>query len=251
MTPHPDLALPLPVTALREYSREEANHQSVLGPLSDLFAQMVAHPLEQGRLSFDEVHAAHPWDEVKQFRLDHYRKLLPYMLDEMDADGSDDIDARSCTFAARWNGRVVATLRITPHPFETTRYVPEDVIAGFLGSKWRADYLEWSRLLADREAPVRGLASSLIVFAGLRVLSTTPFRRFFGCATPEVLRVYDKFHVATHPGTFSISRRGPQRYVLLKGNLMEALDHLIGRMRQATTQTRRIEHVSNHQPSVS
>jgi len=250
MTPHPELALPLPVTALREYRpEEEANQQSVLGPLSDLFAQMAARPLEQGTLSFEEVHAAGAWDEVKRFRLEQYRKALPYMLDELGPDGSDDIDARSCTFAARWNGRVVATIRLTPHPFETSRYVPEDVVAGFLGSRWRADYLEWSRLLVDREAPVRGLASSTIVFAGLRVLSSTPFHRVFGYATPEVLRVYGKFPVATHPESFSIPRRGPQRYLLLKSDLLEALDRWTSRMKPPPTM--RTQHVSNHQPVVS
>lgn len=256
MTPHPALALPLPVTALREYCpEEEANPRSALGPMADLFAQMLARPLAQGTLSFDEVHSADAWDEVKRFRLEQYRKALPYMLDELGPDGADDIDPRSCTFAARWNGAVVATIRLTPHPFETSRYVPEDVVAGFLGAGWRDDYLEWSRLLADRDAPVRGLASSVIAFAGLRALSSTPFHRFFGYATPQVMRVYEKFNVATHPETFSIPRRGPQRYVLLKGDLMEALDHLTGRMRQDAgkqpPQARRTEHVSIQQPSVS
>jgi hypothetical protein len=234
MTPHPDLALPLPVTALREYCpEEETNQHRVSGPLSDLFAQMVARPREQGRLLFHEVHTPGAWNEVKRFRLEQYRRALPYMLDELGPDGSDDLDSRSCTFAARWNGEVVATIRLTPHPFETSRYVPEEVVAGFLGSRWRDEYLEWSRLLVDMEAPVRGLASSIIVFAGLRVLFSTPFRGFFGYATTEVQQVFAKFCVATHTETFSIPRRGPQRYVLLKGDFVEVLDQWTGRLRQA------------------
>jgi len=207
-TPHRNLALPLPVTALRELCpEEETNHHRVLGPLSDLFAQMIARPHEHGTLSFDEVHTPAGWEEVKRFRLDQYRMALPYILEELGPDGSDEIDSRSCTFAASWNGEVVATIRLTPHPFETSRYVPENVVAGFLGSRWASDYLEWSRLLVDGKAPVRGLASSLIVYAGLRVLSSTPFRGFFGYATTEVQRVFEKFRVAAHPETFSIPRR--------------------------------------------
>jgi hypothetical protein len=206
--------------------------QSEIEPLSELFAQMLARPREQGRLSFDQVQAPGAWDEVKRFRLEQYRKVLPYMLEELGPDGSDDIDARSSTFAARWNGDVVATIRLTPHPFETSRYVPDGVIAGFLGSRWREDYIEWSRLLVDGAAPVRGLASSLIAFAGLHALSSTQFRGFFGYATTEVQRVYAKFGIATHPETFSIPRRGPQRYVLIKGNFVDAVDHLTNRMQQ-------------------
>lgn len=220
-------ALPLPVSALRHRSpNEETSDRQVRILLDDFFLQSLAGPQEEGQLSFGEVLNQKQWSEVKQFRLECYPKSLPYMSKELGRDGSDDLDAQSCVFEARWKGKVVATTRFTPYPFETSRYVPDEKMVRFLGTKWPSEYLEWSRLLIDKEAPVSRLMPSLLAFAGLSVLSMTPYRCYFGYVAMHKQSVFRKFPLTVDDEPFVIPMRGDHSYTLLKGDFFYSLEHL-------------------------
>lgn len=226
------LESPMTSSAFGAHRREHTlNRLKAVSSLSDLLSQMVAAPRVEGHLGFYPVRTPEQWEGVLRFRLEQYEKRLPYMLHELGPDGTDALDARSTTFAAQWNGDVVATIRLTPHPYETSQYVSEDSLTRFLGEAWDSSYLEWSRLLIDGEAPIRRLMPAMLVYAGLHVLSSTRYSHYFGYASLRVQPVFARFRMTADTETFSIPKRGDHAYALLKGDFADSLHHFIERLR--------------------
>jgi N-acyl-L-homoserine lactone synthetase len=205
--------------------------QAVL-PLSVFVSRLIAAPRAAGKLSFREATSNEDLQQVYQFRIQQYAQALPYMLSELNDEGVDDFDHHSYTFGAWWNDRVVGSIRLTPHPFETPSYVAEGHMAEFLGEQWRSQYLEWTRLLVDPSAPIRRLMPALIVFAGVQALTRTTYRRYFGYASTKVARLFRRFAFTASEHRFSIPRRGPHSYVMLKGDFTQSLHHLLDTFQQ-------------------
>lgn len=205
--------------------------QAVL-PLSVFVSRLIAAPRATGKLSFREATSKEDLCQIYQFRIQQYARALPYMLNELNDEGVDDFDHHSYTFGAWWNDRVVGSIRLTPHPFETPRYVPDEHMAEFLGEQWRDEHLEWTRLLVDASAPIRRLMPALIVFAGVQALTRTPYRRYFGYASTKVARLFRRFAFTASTYQFSIPRRGPHGYVMLKGEFTHSLHHLLEKFQQ-------------------
>lgn len=116
------------------FDEAPAYDQAVL-PLSVFVSRLIAAPRATGKLSFREATSREDLCQVYQFRIQQYARALPYMLNELNDEGVDDFDHHSYTFGAWWNDRVVGSIRLTPHPFETPRYVPEEHMAAFLGEQ--------------------------------------------------------------------------------------------------------------------
>jgi N-acyl-L-homoserine lactone synthetase len=222
---------PVSHTSSGRFDEAPAHDQAVL-PLSVFVSRLIAAPRGAGTLSFREATTSEDLQQVYQFRIQQYAGALPYMLDELNDQGVDDFDHHSYTFGAWWNDRVVGSIRLTPHPFETPRYVAEGHLAGFLGEQWRSEYLEWTRLLIDASAPIRRLMPALIVFAGIQALTRTAYRRYFGYASTKVARLFRRFALTESEHRFSIPRRGPHGYVMLKGEFTQSLHHLLDDFQQ-------------------
>jgi N-acyl-L-homoserine lactone synthetase len=209
-----------------------AVYDQAVQPLSVFVSRLLAAPRATGKLAFREATSKEDLHQVYQFRIQQYAQALPYMLGELNDEGVDDFDHHSYTFGAWWNDRVVGSIRLTPHPFETPSYVADEHMAEFLGAKWRSQYLEWTRLLVDASAPIRRLMPALIVFAGIHALTRTTYRRYFGYASTKVARVFRRFAFTESEHRFSIPRRGPHSYVMLKGEFTQSLHHLLDKFQQ-------------------
>lgn len=215
---------------------QAAAHEQTVQPLSMFVARLLAAPRVTGKLEFRQATSKEDLRQVYQFRVQQYAHALPYMLDELNDEGMDDFDHHSYTFGAWWNDRVVGSIRLTPHPFETPSHVAEGQMAEFLGEKWRSQYLEWTRLLVDASAPIRRLMPALIVFAGIHVLNQTTYRRYFGYSTTTVARLFRRFAFTESAHRFSIPRRGSHSYVMLKGEFTQSLCHLLDSFQQHGTE---------------
>jgi hypothetical protein len=204
--------------------RGPANYNEVVCGIANFTALTIANPAMPGRLSFREVITDEEWSQVGAFRLREYAATISYMLNALDSDGRDAFDERSRTFAAWWDGAVVASIRLSPYPFETARHVPDEKLAAFLGDDWRTEYVEWTRLLVDTSTLAQRLMPAMIMFAGVKTLFTSPYRKYFGYASTKLTRLFTRFGLTVDEASFMISKRSQFGYSLLKGDFVTSLD---------------------------
>lgn len=181
-----------------------------------MYAFLKQHP----ELHFFRINSKQEFDEVKALRLKIYNENLPYMLSEIDESGSDEYDTRSFVFALKYKNLTIASIRLTPYPFETLNYIDQARLTNFLGGNWQSNYLEWSRLLVDTSCKLKGLVNLLTIYAGLYILSNTNYTNYFGYTRPRVKRILSKFRLAERSMSFLIPSRGTHEYLLIKGSFM-------------------------------
>lgn len=206
--PPPRVVAPVPEAA----SRWERYVHAVLEPMANA---VVRRPGGE-RLRFGLVKTPEEFAAVGRMRLKVYREKLPYLLQELSADGLDAYDARSFVFAAWRGAQVVATLRATRYPFETLNYVPEPQLSHWLGDGWSTHSLEWGRLAADTPQGFSRLSPAMFSYAGPYLACLTPYRKCFGYSRPEVHRAFSGFRGEKNPLRFKIPHRGEHEYVLVK-----------------------------------
>lgn len=171
-------------------------------------------------LHFGQIETEFDWSALRAFRLTNYAKSLKYMLNELNDEGTDSYDSHSFVFAVWLKGKVIASIRLTPFPFETTQFIEPEKLDQFLGANWKDSYLEWSRLLVDTSYKINNLVTALTVYAGLTILNTTHYKGYFGFTKPLVRRILSRFQIEEENMQFSIPTRGNQAYYLLKGNFV-------------------------------
>ncbi len=175
--------------------------------------------------TFCEVRTPEMWRDVLSARRRVCTKRLPYLLPDLRDDGGDAYDPHSFLFTLHWNGQIVGSLRATPYPFETQRYLPELRLTAWLGPDYATRYIEWGRLVVDGALPFRQVARALVTYAGLRLLFLTRYRRFFAYMHPRVEPVTRGFLKKTNTLSFRIPHRGSHDYIAFKGNFADELAH--------------------------
>lgn len=187
--------------------------------------------LDSGRISFQRVgHAG--LAEVGAFRIRHYRdSASAYLLDQLDANGLDDLDASSFVYVARSGGQIVATLRAVPAPFELDHYVPRERLQAAVGGDLDR-YVEVSRMLADPRLAKRGIGSATVGFGGIDLLMNTKYRGYFAYVRLVGDRPETRFPGASTVLKFQIPARGSHEYAVMAGTIgIDALWRGIGRIR--------------------
>ncbi len=211
--------------ALREMHAPRVQDR-LLEPLMQRIAGCVVRRSPGDVVRFGEI-TADEWPAVRAMRLAVYEKRLPSLLPALDERGQDALDPHSFAFAAWLNGRPVATIRATPYPFETARYVDERTLGAYLGGDWRREYVEWGRLAADSAAANKRIVPALITYGGLHLLLNTPYSKYFGYTRRRVRGTFDGFRVRSDSLTFQIPERGDHDYLVLKGDLSLDLVHAL------------------------
>lgn len=209
------------VEALRTTSPQERVMDSAFNYVANLLLSGGA----KHTIRFSEVTTAQDWKAVRALRQRWYPVLLPYLSDVLDADGSDRHDRHSFVYAAFLDDRAIATIRATSYPYETLDYLDEARLAGYLGQNWKTEYIEWGRLLVDPQYAKMRLTQGLITYAGLRLVTLTPYRGFFGYTKKEVRNLLDKFPIGDEPLRFKIPSRGNHDYLLLRGDFKQTVVH--------------------------
>lgn len=199
------------------------------GPL--VLEALLAHtvkPMVQDRLSADltifVADSPEKIEEVKAFRLKYYRYSLNYMLGEIDANGGDHYDEYSKIYCVKYKNRIVASIRLTPYPYESLEHIDSKQLSTFLGPNWRK-YLEWNRLLIHPGFQARGILQALIAYAGIHSLLSCEQSMYFGYSTATVRHLFSHFDISQETIKFKIGRRGNQDYHLLKGHFLEDFMH--------------------------
>lgn len=182
--------------------------------------------LEFKNIEFSKVTTKNEWESIVNLRLKVYHKKNRYLLDEMKS-GVDNYDSRSYIYAAWINAQPVATIRLTPYPFETLKFISEPNLANFLGENYHADYLEWTRLLVDYSVKIDHLMPVLVTYAGIRTLIETEYRNYFGYTKPIMRKLLSKFYISNRTIEFTIPSRQGNNYQLLKGNFAKDFQFLL------------------------
>ncbi|MCG8417353.1 MAG: hypothetical protein MJE77_05345 [Proteobacteria bacterium] len=177
--------------------------------------------------------------ELDAFRRRQYQRLLPYMLPTLERDRQEGYDERSWVFAARYNGQIIATARMTPHPFESMDHVAPAAMHSFIGEDLQHTYVEYSRVVVSPDITVHGLMAGMLTYAGLRMLTTTSYRKYFGYASARVAPKFQQFGVDTADFQFTIPSRGDHVYTLVKGDFLHGFQLLVHRFTKGTRQRQR------------
>lgn len=157
---------------------------------------------------------------LRAARLAMYRGCDSYFGKLTNKDGSDDLDFGSYLFAAYVGDAIVGTIRLTPSPFEASKYIDTDRLADFLGREKLGTYLEISRLVTDRTCQIPGLGRALIVYAGLLTCLSTNYERYVAIARPALKEKSFNFKLDSDALSFRIPQRGEHEYHLLKGSFV-------------------------------
>lgn len=212
--PLQDLAFPVPRGGLWQRFVHACAHTA---------ANLVVHKPASMKLRFGLVNDTKQLAALGQMRLKWYQAKLPYLLPEFSTNGLDAYDAHSFLFAAWAGDQVVATIRATPYPYETLKYVPETEMSTWLGEGWRTHYLEWGRLLAVSPEGVNRVTPALITYAGLYLFGLTSYGRYFGYTRPKVKKSFGLFLMEENTLQFTIPHRGEHSYLLIKGAFLKGV----------------------------
>jgi GNAT superfamily N-acetyltransferase len=189
---------------------------------------------DSGRISFERVGRA-DLAEVGAFRLRHYgRYASAYLLDQLDPDGLDEHDARSFVYAARSRGRMIATVRAVPAPFELEHFVPRARLGAAVGGELDR-HVEVSRMLADPDFVRAGIGSAMLGFGGIDLLLHTKYRGYLAYIRLADGRSQTKIPGASTVLRFQIPARGPHEYAVVAGTIgIDMLWRGVGRVRNVS-----------------
>jgi GNAT superfamily N-acetyltransferase len=186
---------------------------------------------DSSRTTFHRIERAE-LEEVGDFRVRHYASCANrYLLGQLDERGLDELDPRGFVYVARNGGRIVATIRAVPAPFELDKYVRRGELQGAVGAELHR-YVEVSRMLVAPELAGKGIGSAMAGFGGIDLLLNTSYRGYFAYIRESGARNFEL------PGhrifTFRIPDRGDHRYSVISGAIaLDTLWRAIGRARAA------------------
>ncbi len=221
---------PATLETLSQYKPVRKRYIAIPEIIANWLAKNTTTNATQGSLHFSQVSTEDEWEKVKALRLRVYADKAPYMLDHINSDGSDEYDNHSVVFAAWWHGMAVGTIRFTPYPFESSKFMSAAELNAFLGQQKQHDYLEWSRLLIEKNCAIKRLSTALIVYAGLSAIFKTGYRQYFGYSKSKVRNTFSTFSLDKNIREFSIPSRGEDNYLMLKGDFLQDFKLFIKKM---------------------
>jgi hypothetical protein len=171
-------------------------------------------------LRFGIIQSEKERQQLKAFRLATYANNLAYMLNQIGESGLDAYDDYSTIYAAWYKDNLVASIRLTPYPYESTKYIATPTLGHYLGEGWEKNYVEWSRLLIDTSFHIKGLLKTITIYAGLHTLANTHYAYYFGYTRRQVRRLFSSFELDNTSLSFTIPSRGNHSYSLLKGSFL-------------------------------
>jgi hypothetical protein len=211
------------IQADAETSVRAAHLRSILKDNGTRFFERILGRIAHGICGTDQIRIAQIDDpaaleKLWAARLTMYRQRDSYLDKLTNADGSDDLDSCSYLFAAYLGDTIIGSVRLTPPPFEASKYIEREKMQAFLGTENFDQYLEMSRLVIDGTCRIRGLSRALIVYAGLLTSLSTRYERYMAIARPEIAKRSFSFLLESDKLSFRIPERGDHEYNLIKGS---------------------------------
>jgi hypothetical protein len=188
--------------------------------LDKVLSGVVATTCASQDIRVRQMSSAADYAELKAARLRMYTERAGYFDKLIAVDGSDRHDTRSYHFAAFHAGRIIGAIRLTPYPFEVCSYIDSARLKVFLGRKHETRTLEFSRLVVERRAPVKGVSRALIIYAGLLTSILTEYDKYVAVARRRVKQKSFKFNLVPTTLPFFIEERGTHEYELISGSFV-------------------------------
>lgn len=144
------------------------------------------------------------------------------------AVGLDEYDLKSYVFAFYYDDEIIGTQRITPHPHEAGKYIERELLKRFVGQSYVHDCVEFSRLIVDKNSPVKGVVDALASTGGSLVALNTDFSKYITYVKPRLTGKFSSFSFDPACIYFQIKERGDHHYALYKGDLLATVIDFFG-----------------------
>lgn len=160
------------------------------------------------------------YQQVKDHRREYYQCAAPHLLTESEQQIEQSVDLRSRLYCVLHKGRILASLRLTPRPFELEQFEISDFSKHpFL------NYWELGRLVT--EIRLEPLTAALIVrfllcAAGLDAIENLNCQGLVAICRPHRLSFFKKFGLQEHSNFKSLSR--DIEYVFMSSPMQTVLD---------------------------
>ncbi|OEC33789.1 hypothetical protein SAMN05216600_107218 [Pseudomonas cuatrocienegasensis] len=135
----------------------------------------------------------------------------------------DHIDSYSYIFAIYYGEQIIGTQRVTPYPHEAARYIPDEQLHAFVDHGYPHNCVEFSRLIIDKNTPVKNAVGALASTAGAMVALNTSYSHYITYVKPRLQGRLTQFSFDQEAVPFRIPERGEHLYALFKGNLLSAI----------------------------
>lgn len=131
----------------------------------------------------------------------------------------DEVDYRSYIFACFLNGEIIGTQRASGYPFEVNSYINSKDISDLLGINYQEDYLEFSRLLIDKDAKINNLSNILGFVTGSFIALSSDSDKYITYSKSKLKR--KSLTLSERTIKFKISERNEDEYELFMGSMIE------------------------------
>ncbi len=158
-------------------------------------------------------------DEIQQFRQEEYTRTAKYLTEDFQESLEKrlKIDEKSFHFFARYQGKIIASLRITPPPFEMTELSTE-LKNAVLQHK---NYLEIGRLLVKDGYQKAGLGKK-ILFQAMLFSYFSDYEGFIAICREHRRKEFERFGMKPYQRQkFILPSRQSAHYYFLTGRFSD------------------------------
>lgn len=161
-------------------------------------------------------------EQLRAFWVQQYRQQTPYLLSEEQQRLEErmQLDARSTHFVALKGEQLIATLRVTPFPFELAELTPELAQAALPFIR----FAEFSRLVCEQSARGALLGTRLMGEACLWALEQD-FEGVIALCKPSRKPLFERYGLSPQEGrTFHVPSRENGTYSLMAGRWPDIIE---------------------------
>lgn len=152
---------------------------------------------------------------IQKFRYEQYQQSSAYLnaYFQESLERKLLLDERGLHFYASYNGQVIASLRVTPPPFEMSGLSNElrDRVEEL------KDYVELGRLLVDDRFRSKGVGKKLLYASAIHLVNQR-YQGFIAICREHRRREFLRFGLVQNGPPFEIKTRPGSQYYLLSGN---------------------------------
>jgi hypothetical protein len=203
------------------------NQSTHINDYYEFFNNLVQNMLGNKDITIRQVVTNEDFSKLSDARIKMYGQRDGYLMSMYpNGKATDESDLNSYVFACYLKGEIIGSQRVTPVNYEVKKYIDEDTITNFLGDDHHDNYVEFSRLVVDKSARVRGAANAIVLVAGAIIALTTKYSRLVSYSKPKVDMQMKAFSIDDETIRFKIEERENNEYILYKKDMLEQLQTL-------------------------
>jgi hypothetical protein len=217
------------IAALPPASMQLVNDDAAGLEIYSFYDSMLQEKCQSDKVKVRQVITEAQFGELSRARIRLYGQRKKYYETLFGAAvGLDEYDFKSYVFAFYYDGEIIGTQRITPHPHEAGKHIERELLKRFVGQNYVHNCVEFSRLIVDKSAPVKGIVDALASTGGSLVALNTGFNKYITYVKPRLTGKFSSFSFDPACIYFQIKERGDHHYALYKGDLLAAVVDFFG-----------------------